>query len=335
MRFFSLFILALLLAIQPSAVAQAKDRAFSREVTPLRTGVFSPKDEEVVALARARRAVLSEVGSWLSAFAGVKTAYTDPEGLAALAAALVKVHAKGQGNAPGSGVNRITLSASISDGEVKKSLPLLLADPVLVSRYARVGKREGFFLGKAQDLEKRLASLSPGEDRAAEKELVEGYGGLAAKLAAVSLMYMAHDEYLKEGKGADLGKAMKYYEGAARLDEGYADAWACQALVHLSQTRYTDAVDDFTKAISLSPKDPDLFQDRGVTFGQCGRPDLAVKDFTRAIALKPDFTRAYAARAYAYMILDKVDAACKDLHKACDLGECMFLKGARALGKCK
>lgn len=333
-RFLAFMIMAVLLAALPSAPALARDRVFSGEVRPLRTGVFSPKAEEVVALARARRAVLAEVGGWLRSFPGVKEAYADREGLAALAAAMVKVHAKGQGNAPGSGVNRITLSASISDKEAKKLLAQLVPDPVLVSRYGRVCQRARLLLDRADELEKRLAALTAGGDEAGIGELAAGYGDVAEKLAAVSLMFMAHDEYFKEGKAADLGKTMKYYEGAARLDEGYADAWAGQGLVRLSETKYVEAVECFTKAISINPRDPELFQDRGVTFGQCGRPDLAVKDFSRAIALKPDFTRAYAARAYAYMIMNKGEAACRDLQKACDLGECMFLKGARALGKC-
>lgn len=333
-RFFACIVMAFILVSQPSAPALAKDRVFSSEVRPLRTGVFSPKAEEVVAVARARRAVLAEVGGWLKSFSGVKEAYADQEGLSALAAAMVKVHAKGQGNAPGSGVNRITLLASISDKEAKKLLAQLLADPVLVSRYGKVCQRATLLLGRADELEKRLAALAAGGDDARIRELAAGYGDVAEKLAAVSLVFMAHDEYFKEGKAADLGKAMKYYEGAARLDEGYADAWVGQGLVRLSETKYVEALESFTKAIAINPRDPEFFQDRGATFGQCGRPDLAVKDFTRAIALKPDYTRAYAARAYAYMILNKGEAACRDLQKACDLGECIFLKGARALGKC-
>lgn len=320
---------------QPFSAALARDRVFSREVTPVRSGVFDPKDEEVVALAKARQSLLAEMGSWLASFSEVKSKISDKEGLSALAAALVRIHAKGSNDGPGGGVSRIVLSASVSDGEARKGVGPLIADPAVLMRYKKAGMRESQLMDKVQDIEKRLSEARAGGRDYAASGLAARYGELAVKLAAVSLMYMAHDEYFKGGKSADLDKAMKYYQGAARLDGGYADAWNCQALVHLSKTEYPEAIEDFTRAISLSPKDPDLFQDRGVTFGQVGRPDLAVKDFTVAITLKPDFTRAYAARAYAYTLLNRMDEACKDLHKACDLGECMFLKGAQAVGKCK
>lgn len=328
-------LLSVFLLTQPAALALAKDRTFSREVSPRRTGVFLPKDEEVVALARARRAVLAEVGSWLSTFSAVKSKMPDQEGLVSLAAAVVTVHAKGEGGEPGSGINRITLSANISDSEAKKAVQRFQDDSVLFSRFAKLTKREALLLAQAQTLESRIGALSGGGDGAALASLSNGYALVAAKLASLSLMHMAHDEYFKGGKNPDLEKAMKYYSGAARLDETNSDAFACLGLVHFAQAKYTDSVDDFTKAIAIDPKDAGLYQDRGVSFGQIGRPDFAVRDFSRAIALKPDFARAYAARAYALMLLEKTEAACKDLNKACDLGECVFLKGARSMGKCR
>ncbi len=330
-RFSALFLLLSLLAAAPLP-ALAGNRSFTREVTPSRSGVFEQKDEDVVALARARRNILSDAGAWLAAFPEVKEKRPDSGMLPALAAAVVTVHARGQGE---SGANRMILSIKIGEGEARKTARAVLSDPVLFGRYRKVAERERLLLSRVEDVESQLAALPEPRSGQAVQILKSAYAQCATQLAAVSLMFMAHDVFLKGGKSKDPQKALEYYSGAARLDPGYADAFGCRGLVNLSQGRYQEAISDYTQAISLAPDDADLHQDRGVAFGEMGRPDLAVKDFSQAITLRPGFTRAWAARGFAYLIMNEDGQGCKDLKKACDMGECLFLQGARAQGRCR
>lgn len=70
------------------------------------------------------------------------------------------------------------------------------------------------------------------------------------------------------------------------------------------------AVEAFSRALELSPNDPDLWLDRGLARLEAGQSAEALADFERAEALLPGYTRTYGSRAiYALQQGDTAAAA--------------------------
>jgi tetratricopeptide (TPR) repeat protein len=57
------------------------------------------------------------------------------------------------------------------------------------------------------------------------------------------------------------------------------------------------ALADLSKAIELSPNEPEFYYQRAETYSACGQRDRALKDYDRVLTLKQDFLPAYIPRA--------------------------------------
>lgn len=84
------------------------------------------------------------------------------------------------------------------------------------------------------------------------------------------------------------------------------------------------ALDDFNKAISLSPDYIFVYNDRGATYLSMHQYSQALVDFNKAIELNPKFARPYLGRALTHEGLKNPDAALADYKALCALG---FVEG--------
>ena len=76
------------------------------------------------------------------------------------------------------------------------------------------------------------------------------------------------------------------------------------------------AIEAYSNAIHLNPRDARAYNNRGVDYGEKGEGDLAIKDFDKAIDLKPDYDLAYNNRGAVYRRKGEHDLAIKDCNKA-------------------
>ncbi len=83
--------------------------------------------------------------------------------------------------------------------------------------------------------------------------------------------------------------------------------------------QYSEAIQDFTKAIKLKPDYAEAFYSRGRTYDLQGEHDRAIQDFTKAIELKPDYAEAYHIRGLAYHSQGEHGRAIQDSTKAIEL----------------
>jgi len=60
------------------------------------------------------------------------------------------------------------------------------------------------------------------------------------------------------------------------------------------------AIEDFSRAISISPRNFEAYSNRGVAYSEVGQFEKALADFDRAIAFKPDFYEAFAGRGVLF-----------------------------------
>jgi len=74
---------------------------------------------------------------------------------------------------------------------------------------------------------------------------------------------------------------------------------------------------------------------RGATYLQMGKYNLAIEDFSEIIKRDPNSSDAYNNRGLAYHMSGKKEKACNDIRKGCDLGNCVALETAKKKKLCQ
>ncbi len=85
--------------------------------------------------------------------------------------------------------------------------------------------------------------------------------------------------------------------------------------------QFDEAIADLNRAAGLAPRDPWVFNKRGMAWFCQGEYQKAVDDFTTAIRLKPDLAISYFFRGNIYRYhLKQQDKAIADFQAGCRLG---------------
>lgn len=83
--------------------------------------------------------------------------------------------------------------------------------------------------------------------------------------------------------------------------------------------RLDEAVSLFTQALAITPNDPDILADRGVTYLHLNNKEASFADFNSALAIQPNYAFRYASRGYAKNFFGDIDGAIEDYEKAVEL----------------
>ena len=84
---------------------------------------------------------------------------------------------------------------------------------------------------------------------------------------------------------------------------------------------YQGAIDDWSRAIEINPKNALAYYNRGLAKDDLQDYQGAIADYTKAIEINPDFASAYGSRGYAKGVgLQDGNGACSDYRKAISLG---------------
>lgn len=86
-----------------------------------------------------------------------------------------------------------------------------------------------------------------------------------------------------------------------------------------SNGEHEEAVNAYTEAIMLNPKNGLFYAKRGQVFLKLQRPNAAIRDCNRALQLNPDSAAAYKFRGRANRLLGNWEDAARDLRQACKL----------------
>ena len=74
-------------------------------------------------------------------------------------------------------------------------------------------------------------------------------------------------------------------------------AYYNRGFAHFRHRNYNRAVEDYTKALELSPNDAEVYFDRGIARFHNRDFDDAICDYTQALKLKPYYAEVYHNRA--------------------------------------
>jgi len=99
----------------------------------------------------------------------------------------------------------------------------------------------------------------------------------------------------------------------------FAGAHYNRGTVYSNLGNYGQAIRDFDKAIDLNPRVDWTYYNRGVAYTKLRNDRQAIRDFDKAIDLNPNFADAYFVRGLLHSTLGNHRQAIRDLDKAIDL----------------
>src|SRR5438094_9516404 len=126
-------------------------------------------------------------------------------------------------------------------------------------------------------------------------------------------------EGIEASKAKDWDKAIAAFKRAAQLEERYAPNLASalqqRAGIYVSQQKFQEAIADYTEALKVKAKDPDIFERRAYAEMQLKDYDKALHDYNEAIKLSPEEPKYYQVRAFIYQTKGDFKAALADVNK--------------------
>lgn len=95
-------------------------------------------------------------------------------------------------------------------------------------------------------------------------------------------------------------QAMNDFNKAIEINPWYADAYNNRGEAYNSVGKYAMAISDLNKTIELNPKNENAYTNRGEAYYNLGNYAQALKDVNKAIELNPQFVKAYNTRGITY-----------------------------------
>lgn len=116
-------------------------------------------------------------------------------------------------------------------------------------------------------------------------------------------------------------KALSDFDKALSLNEknNTFTAYYNRGIAYQFLEEYESALADYNKAAELEPSNANAFYSRGLTNYQMGNYEPAVSDFLRADELNPNNAVTYYNLGMAFYKLEKLNDACMYFHKSCGM----------------
>jgi protein O-mannosyl-transferase len=133
-----------------------------------------------------------------------------------------------------------------------------------------------------------------------------------------SIIYSNRGLAYSDNRG-DYAKAIEDFTRAIEISPDLTKTYNNRGIAFGKLGNFQEAIRDFDKAIDLDPQYFAAYNERGLVNGKTGNFQEAIKDFDKAIALNPRFAAAYNNRALAYGNLGDFQEAIKDFDKAIKL----------------
>ena len=177
------------------------------------------------------------------------------------------------------------------------------------------------------ELNKELRRKNEEQEReiARLKKMIEGASTDQQKLELERKFNQADNEFLaieklREGNRLkDHNAALAAYTEAVELNPKLAMAYNNRGYTYTELGRYELAMSDLNKALELEPKLAIAYNNRGRVFSRWNQYEHAIADYNKALELNPNYATAYNNRGYTYDDLKEYDRAVSDYTRAIEL----------------
>lgn len=335
-------------------------RTVRKEVRTVLEGVETADDARAGAVARAKRQILEELGTYLEQRGMVGTAVPDRESAVALSSGLMQSSVVKDSlfrTSQGQGV-RIVVKGRLSTIGLNRRVQRLGSDRMQLERLKTVQHRNDVLLGEYERLHERNRHLAELGRPAEQRELRKAFGDTTSKLAAQEWLAKVQEmwdgleyrdtklaiDYINEAirlvpdyplyyfyRGnanyywRQHPPALRDYTRAIELEPGYAEAFNNRGNVHYREQDYARAIADYDQAVAHKPDYADAFNNRGNAHYKQGRYDASLADYASALALDPDNALYLNNRAITY------DGLGDSEHALADYGQAIALEPTLAI----
>lgn len=89
-----------------------------------------------------------------------------------------------------------------------------------------------------------------------------------------------------------------------------------RGLVYFTLSEYNKAINDFTTAIKMEPKDTRVYTNRGLTYRMLKKYDESLRDFNKSLEMNPLWPDTFYGRSLTYYDLGDINRALEDCDRA-------------------
>jgi len=138
-----------------------------------------------------------------------------------------------------------------------------------------------------------------------------------ARKAGIATADVYYNEAVRSVNVGDAAEAERMIGFALDLDPGHSLAHIARARLLMERRRFDEAATELDSPIRVRPKDAELYYHRGTALLAAGKPEKALEDFTKAVDLAPKEAPYLAGRGLAkYRAGQDVAAARADFEAA-------------------
>lgn len=165
-----------------------------------------------------------------------------------------------------------------------------------------------------------------------EGELIKRVGSaisITNKLLNFDINETADFYYRRGCENSNLNKfseAIEDFTKAISIDPAFANAYSYRGFAKNKTNRYTEAIDDYTKGFELNMNEmPYYFYTlRGSAYKSLENYSAAVEDYSKSIELNPQYVAAYNGRGLSNQYLMNYAAAIEDFSKSIKIDESYY-----------
>jgi len=190
-------------------------------------------------------------------------------------------------------------------------------------RYKDIQERHKKLMDKVSTIPEKMEKLKISTDIIASDKSNEEIREVPKKLQPVN-MNPATDKYglndlLVEAMNAHLDNrltdAIELYTQLILISPNHY-IYNHRGLVYFTLSEYNKAINDFTTAIQMAPKDTRVYTNRGLTYRMLKKYDESLKDFNKSLELNPLWPDTFYGRSLTYYDLGDIQHALEDCDKA-------------------
>jgi tetratricopeptide (TPR) repeat protein len=287
--------------------AFAENKTFVKEYTYLASDIDSKVSSRAIALEQVKRALLEQLGTYLTSETEVKNFQMTKDQITTLTAGIVSAE----------------VIEEKWDGRSYYLKAKIAADPNEVAKTVDALRTN---VQKSKDLEasKKKVEEAMREVERLKQELALAKGDFTKKVEYDNaIKELSSADFLHKGNAfidsKDFENAIAAYTKAIELDPKYAMAYYNRGNAYRALGKREQTITDYSKAIELDPKYVYAYNNLGAVYRSLGKNEQAIADFNKAIELNPKDAYAYSNRGNAHRALGKNEQAIADFNKAIEL----------------